>query len=686
MNAIVPISTTVRAASAVDLRPLVRIVIVGHVDHGKSTLIGRLLYETNTLPDGKLEQLKAVSARRGMPFEWSFVLDALQTERDQNITIDTSQIRFRTRSRDFILIDAPGHAEFLRNMITGAAQADAAILVIDATEGVRDQTRRHGYLLQLLGLRHVVVVINKMDRIAYDATRFREIETEITDYLRGLGLTPADVIPVSARDGVGITQHTYTLEWYRPTVVEALDKLSPAWTAPELPLRFPVQAVYKFDARRILAGRVESGRIAVGDEIVVQPSGARTRVKSIEAWPAGKLDPIPHDAAAGQSIGMTLEDALFVERGNLVSRGDVPAKTGNRIRARVFWLHSSALEAGARIGVSVGTADAKGAVTAIHHAIDPGRLAPTESQSIGRNHVGEIEITLDRPIACDPYEANPATGRVVLECDGRIAGGGLVLEISTGAAAVAAPAVQSGRSAPLAELQTQAARLTAALVGLSPVQRIARLRQEIPGKVTFTTSFGTEDQAILHWISSLQADIDVVTLDTGRLFPETYDLWAETERRYGRKIRAIYPRYDKLAELVAQQGINGFYESKDARLACCHVRKVEPLNRALAGANAWITGLRGNQSTYRAGMGILRVDAEQGLLKLNPLFDWKAQAVLDFCQSNGVPTNRLSAKGFASIGCAPCTRAIAPGEPERAGRWWWEQEDKKECGLHISVP
>jgi phosphoadenosine phosphosulfate reductase len=224
------------------------------------------------------------------------------------------------------------------------------------------------------------------------------------------------------------------------------------------------------------------------------------------------------------------------------------------------------------------------------------------------------------------------------------------------------------------------------LVGLSPVQRIARLRQEIPGKVTFTTSFGTEDQAILHWISSLQADIDVVTLDTGRLFPETYDLWAETERRYGRKIRAIYPRYDKLAELVAQQGINGFYESKDARLACCHVRKVEPLNRALAGANAWITGLRGNQSTYRAGMGILRVDAEQGLLKLNPLFDWKAQAVLDFCQSNGVPTNRLSAKGFASIGCAPCTRAIAPGEPERAGRWWWEQEDKKECGLHISVP
>ena len=301
---------------------------------------------------------------------------------------------------------------------------------------------------------------------------------------------------------------------------------------------------------------------------------------------------------------MTLEDALFVERGNLVSRGDVPAKTGNRIRARVFWLHSSALEAGARIGVSVGTADAKGAVTAIHHAIDPGRLAPTESQSIGRNHVGEIEITLDRPIACDPYEANPATGRVVLECDGRIAGGGLVLEISTGAAAVAAPAVQSGRSAPLAELQTQAARLTAALVGLSPVQRIARLRQEIPGKVTFTTSFGTEDQAILHWISSLQADIDVVTLDTGRLFPETYDLWAETERRYGRK-SAQSTRGTTSSKNSSRSKAST--DSTSSRMPASHAVMSARLNRSTGpwlGANAWITGLRGNQSTYRAGMEI----------------------------------------------------------------------------------
>src|SRR5476649_2257144 len=230
-------------ASPLPQRALVRIVIVGHVDHGKSTLIGRLLHETGSLPDGKLDNLKAVRARRGMPFQWSFLLDSLQTERAQGITIDTSQIRFRTGSRDILLIDAPGHAEFLRNMITGAAQADAAILIIDATEGVRDQTRRHGYLLHLLGVRQVAVVVDKMDRVNFDERRFRDIETEISTHLINLGLTPTAVIPISARDGDGVARRTELIGWYGgPTVVETLDGFMPARQPDELALRLPVQA------------------------------------------------------------------------------------------------------------------------------------------------------------------------------------------------------------------------------------------------------------------------------------------------------------------------------------------------------------------------------------------------------------------------------------------------------------
>jgi bifunctional enzyme CysN/CysC len=193
------VTTSISATPNGTTRPQVRIVIVGHVDHGKSTLVGRLLHETGSLPEGKLEMLKAVSARRGMPFEWSFLLDTLQTERDQGITIDTTQIRFRTGSRDIVLIDAPGHAEFLRNMITGASQAEGALLIIDALEGVRDQTRRHGYLLHLLGVKQVAVVINKMDRVDFSAARFTAIADEISSHLEGLGITPSALIPRTNR-------------------------------------------------------------------------------------------------------------------------------------------------------------------------------------------------------------------------------------------------------------------------------------------------------------------------------------------------------------------------------------------------------------------------------------------------------------------------------------------------------
>jgi bifunctional enzyme CysN/CysC len=423
-----------RTASSGAKRPLVRIVIVGHVDHGKSTLIGRLLHETGSLPDGKLEALKAVSARRGMPFEWSFLLDALQTERDQGITLDTSQIRFRTPARDFVLIDAPGHAEFLRNMITGAAQADAALLIVDAAEGVRDQTRRHGYLLHLLGVRQVAVVINKMDRVGFAQERFRDIETEISTHLVNLGLTPTAVIPISAREGDGVTRRSDRANWYGgPTVVETLDGFVPARPAEQLALRLPVQAIYKFDDRRIIAGRIETGRIAVGDEIVVMPAGKTARVRSIESWPTRDAAHAPREAGAGQSVGITLDTEIFLDRGDLVSTAAVRPKAAQHLRARVFWLNEAPLAVGTSLTVRIGTAETRGTVAAIEKAVDPGQLSTTESSAVAQNNVGEIDIALARPLAVDLHAVNPRTGRIVLDLKGRISGGGLVLSLDPAA-------------------------------------------------------------------------------------------------------------------------------------------------------------------------------------------------------------------------------------------------------------
>jgi bifunctional enzyme CysN/CysC len=425
-----PVSATPNGTT----RPQVRIVIVGHVDHGKSTLVGRLLHETGSLPEGKLEMLKAVSARRGMPFEWSFLLDALQTERDQGITIDTTQIRFRTGSRDIVLIDAPGHAEFLRNMITGAAQADGAVLIIDALEGVRDQTRRHGYLLHLLGIRQVAVVVNKMDRVDFSAARFKEISAEISAHLTGLGVTPSAIIPISARDGDGVAIHTPRIGWYDgPTVVEALDALEPARPLAALPLRLPVQAIYKFDDRRLVAGRIESGHLASGDEIVIMPAGKIAKIRTVESWPA---TPIKGKQSAGRSVGITLDRELFVERGDVIAHVGKSPRDTRRLRARIFWLHDKPLSKGDQILVRLGTREARAVVVAIEKAVDPGELSSHENTAIARNHVGEIDISLAQPIAADSYADNPRTGRLVIEVSGRIAGGGLVLSVDAGQRAV----------------------------------------------------------------------------------------------------------------------------------------------------------------------------------------------------------------------------------------------------------
>ena len=411
------------------MREQLKLVIVGHVDHGKSTFIGRLLHDTGSLPEGKLEELEAVARRRGAPLELANFTDAFQAERDQNVTIDTAQAWFRTPAREYVLIDAPGHREFLKNMVTGAAHAHAACLVVDAAEGLREQSRRHAYLLQLLGLRHLVVLVNKMDLAGFDEAAFRRAEAECKAMLAAAGLSPAAIVPIVARDGDNVASRSARMPWWTgPTALDALDALpSPPPADAALPLRFPVQDVYRFDARRIIAGRVESGTLRPGDRIVFWPGGKSATVKTIEGWP----EPAPADAA-GASIGITIEEQIFVDRGSVAAAERALPCHLSRFDARVLWLGREPLRRDRGYPLKLTTQTVECWIERVHRTIDASTLAasaPREGDvAMVRDDVAEVTIRTASPIALDPYSENPAFGRFVLMDGGVVAGGGTVAD------------------------------------------------------------------------------------------------------------------------------------------------------------------------------------------------------------------------------------------------------------------
>jgi len=402
-----------------------KIVFVGHVDHGKSTLIGRILHDTDSLPDGKLDMVEKACAAEGMEFEFAFLLDALLEEQKQNVTIDTTEIAFRTSRRNYVIIDAPGHKEFLKNMITGASRADAAVLVIAANEGVREQSRRHAYLLRLLGISQLIVVVNKMDLAEFSEKQFAEIESEYRKFLIDLSLEARAFVPTSAKTSENVARASEKMKWYRgPTVLEALDLFEPRKADLDLPLRFCVQDVYRFDQRRIVAGRIETGTLRVGDELVFSPANKSSVVATIERWNAST------DGAAmsGDSIGITLSEQIFVERGYVAShQTDTPIET-NRFRADLFWIVREPLRVGRLYNLRLATQEVKCQVVSIEEVMDSSTLEAKidKREQLERNEVGRLTIQTRGPLVIDNHERIPNLGRFVIVEEGEIRGGGTI--------------------------------------------------------------------------------------------------------------------------------------------------------------------------------------------------------------------------------------------------------------------
>jgi len=403
-------------------------VIVGHVDHGKSTLIGRLLYDTNSLSPDKIEEIQKASQDLGRETEFAYLLDHLEEERQQGITIDTTHVFFKTEKRHYVIIDAPGHIEFVKNMITGASQAEAAVLIIDIKEGIKEQTKRHAYILSLLGLNQVIVVLNKMDLVDFSGERFDEISAQSKKFLASINIKPIFYIPICAIKGDNIAKKSENMDWYKgPTLAESLNALQSRKPAEVKPLIFSVQDAYRIDDKRIFVGRVEAGTIKAGTDIKILPSNRITKVGSIE-----KYMEKTGEAYTGQSIGITTEEQVFLNRGDVVCLpGKEPVLT-DRFSANIFWMAKEDFSKNERLAIRCATQETTCKVENIKKRIDSSdfEVIQENADTLKNLEVGEVIIKTKKPIAIKVFSDVQELGRFVFIRHEDICAGGIVTVVN----------------------------------------------------------------------------------------------------------------------------------------------------------------------------------------------------------------------------------------------------------------
>jgi sulfate adenylyltransferase large subunit len=390
---------------------VLRLVTAGSVDDGKSTLIGRLLHDCQAILEDQLAAVARASQRRGEDvLDLSLLTDGLEAEREQGITIDVAYRYFATPRRKFILADAPGHEQYTRNMVTGASTADAAVILVDARKGVLPQTRRHAYLVHLLGVRHVLIAVNKMDLVGYDRARFERICGDFRRFAGPMAIPDLRFIPVSALRGDMVVRRAARLPWYEgPTLLEALESAPVQDEAEAAPFRFPVQLVIRGEPRSY-AGRVASGRVRAGDEVLCLPAGRRTRVREI-----GALDGSRDAAVAGDSVRLALADEIDLARGDVLADPEWPPPLRKAVHATLCWLDDAPLRIDARYLVKHGTRTVPARVAGVDHRIDIHTLSPVAADAaLTTNEIGRVRLALQQPVPVDTYAVDRATGAFIL--------------------------------------------------------------------------------------------------------------------------------------------------------------------------------------------------------------------------------------------------------------------------------
>lgn len=395
-------------------KELLRFITCGSVDDGKSTLIGRLLHDSKLIYEDQLAAVQNDSKRMGTTGEeidLALLVDGLQAEREQGITIDVAYRYFSTTKRKFIIADTPGHEQYTRNMATGASTADLAVILIDARYGVQTQTRRHSFIVSLLGIKHTVIAINKMDLVDYSQARFEEIKQEYLEFAQSLELNDLHFVPLSALKGDNVVHSSEKMRWYNEApLLSQLESIKIHQEAAEAPLRFPVQYVNRPNLDfRGYAGTVASGSVAVGDEIQVLPSGKRSRVKQIVTWDGN----LPR-ASAQQAVTLTLEDEIDISRGDMLVHPHASAAPQRNFNAHLVWMADAPLVPGRNYLLKLSSGSSSAVVSRIHHRIDVNSLERTSPSVLGLNEIAEVEISAERPVVVDDYQSLRQTGAFIL--------------------------------------------------------------------------------------------------------------------------------------------------------------------------------------------------------------------------------------------------------------------------------
>jgi sulfate adenylyltransferase large subunit len=404
----------------------VKIVIIGHVDHGKSTLIGRLLLDTNSLPKEKLTEIKKISKELGKETELAYLVDQLKEERERNATIDTTQIFFKTRKRNYVIIDTPGHVEFIKNMITGASLAQIGVLIVDVQEGVMEQTRRHAYIISMLGIDKVIVVFNKMDLVNYERERFNKVRVELLKFLESLKITPFFTVPASAKEGDNICMKSSKMSWYKgPGLLGALNSLKLNIKTTKKPLRFPIQDIYEIEGEKIIVGRIISGIIKQGQKVILLPSFKAARIKIIKVF--GKRR---RTAREGENIGLTLSKPVFVERGEVVAQKENPPKATDHFKGNILWMSYEPLQINKTMILRCATQEIECTAERIEKRINSSTLEIIEENAmvLKLNEAGVVIFKTQEPIVVEKFNFIEELGRFIIEREHDLKGIGIVTE------------------------------------------------------------------------------------------------------------------------------------------------------------------------------------------------------------------------------------------------------------------